>query len=260
MGSCVLGLASTKLPSNPLTGIKDAAMGGRMYRFEHPEAYRDDKDKTGEYQLEGSVSSPFHLQALSVRKLRLSYHAHSMYWISGIAQTGDELLNELTAFLSVQKTLNERLRMGIMIVFQNEFSTVSTSKSWIYGGVIGQFVLSPKTDIGILILNPNGSKITSKSAGYPTSQSIFTGIEHRFSTDFSCSAEIGYETKSNPRLSVGCNYRMIEQLSLQGGLSLFPMRPSWGLSVSRERWGCQYAGNWHAVLGISSAVGLSYFW
>jgi hypothetical protein len=88
---------------------------------------------------------------------------------------------------------------------------------------------------------------------------FFTGLNYQLFSSCNALLEVGSDFQGEFRLSAGVEYEIAEQFTVRGGFRSSPQTPSIGFAYCRNYWKGDVGFLLHPVLGLSSAIGVNYF-
>jgi hypothetical protein len=88
---------------------------------------------------------------------------------------------------------------------------------------------------------------------------FYTGINYHLSSTCHLLFETGSDFQNAFHISAGIEYEIAEQFTVRGGFRSNPQTPSLGFAYTVNQWNVDAAFLLHPVLGLSSAIGVNYF-
>ncbi len=160
--------------------------------------------------------------------------------------------------LAYAKKLGEKLNLGVQIDYRSAVIGEGYGKSstfMIEGGF--QYNLTDQLMMTGHVSNPSRAKLSEyNNERIPTM--LKGGVKYDFSEKVFLVAELWKDIDSKEQFRAGVEYRMVEFLTLRGGMGTNPSLVSFGFSLNWKNTHVDFASSYHTVLGFSPSISLSY--
>lgn len=175
-----------------------------------------------------------------------------------VSSFGYQLYSETKFGLAYAMKLSENIRIGAQLNYHRTQIAEGYGNAGYFTGEIGiQADVIEGLSIGAHIYNPT---LTSQSdynnERIPTT--IRLGAAYQFNERFVLSVEGHQNIYDRTQFRAGLEYRVIDQLYLRGGISTNPTLASFGFGVKLKNFFIDVASSYHATLGFSPQISLSY--
>jgi len=166
---------------------------------------------------------------------------------------GYEEYRLLQGQVSLAKKLSSCLSIGTNITYLNENSILEPkSKSFL------------SADIGLYYhINDSFEAAFTTENLLHTSNSFHSfynvGILYRLLPSCPVLLEAGSDFNQYLEIKAGIEYKIVDQFTVRAGFRTQPQTPSIGFAYTGTQWGTEVAFLLHPVLGVSSAIGISYY-
>jgi len=154
---------------------------------------------------------------------------------------------------SAAKDLSEQFSIGASFVYLNENSFLEPAPQHRFSSDIGLY-FKPSEKVGIGLLAENLLHTGDDIAAILSAGAVYKAFEN-----FNVILEFGYDFEKEFHYSVGVEYIIAEQFAARGGFRGVSNVPSLGIAYLGQQWKAETALIMHPLLGLSTAVGLGYF-
>ncbi|MDR3217665.1 MAG: hypothetical protein LBU22_01580 [Dysgonamonadaceae bacterium] len=200
-----------------------------------------------------SVFSRFGMKELSTKSLYGIFPNRIIDAGFRLSTYGFEDYQLLSGQVSLAKKLSSGLSLGVNLGYSNEYSILETHVNNNYSAGMG------------IYWQPDGAfewAFTAENLLHTTKAVpalFFGGFRYRLTSTFCVLMEANSDFRNNFHLSAGAEYEIAEQFTVRCGFQNKPQTPSFGLSYNGIHWGIETAFLLHPILGLSSAIGVNYY-
>ena len=175
-----------------------------------------------------------------------------------VTSFGYKLYSESKFGLAYAMELSENVRMGVQLNYHRTQIAEGYGNAGHFTGEVGiQADLTDELSVGAHVYNPTlTSQAEYNNERIPTT--IRLGAQYQFNENLFIAVEGMQNIYDRPSFRVGLEYHLIEQLYLRGGISTNPTLASFGFGVKLNRFFIDVASSYHATLGFSPQLSLSY--
>ncbi|MDR3339823.1 MAG: hypothetical protein LBT25_07020 [Candidatus Symbiothrix sp.] len=200
-----------------------------------------------------SVFSRFGMKELSTKSLYGIFPNRIIDAGFRLSAYGFEDYQLLSGQLSLAKKLSSGLSLGVNLGYSNEYSILEEQANNDYSAGLG------------IYWQPGGSFEWAFAAENllhttKTVPALYCGgFRYRLTSFFCVLMEANSDFRNDFHLSAGAEYEIAEQFTVRCGFQNNPQTPSFGLSYNSLHWEIETAFLLHPVLGLSSAIGVNYY-
>lgn len=175
-----------------------------------------------------------------------------------VTSFGYKLYSESKFGLAYAMKLSDKVRMGVQINYHRTQIAEGFGNSGHLTGEVGiQADITDQLSVGAHIYNPTlTSQAEYNDERIPTN--IRLGAQYQFNDKFFISVEGHQNIYDRAGFRAGMEYRVIDQLYLRGGISTNPTLANFGFGVKLKKFFIDVASSYHATLGFSPQISLSY--
>ena len=187
-------------------------------------------------------------------------------WLSAgldVASFGYDAYRESQARLSLAKALGKGWSLGVAFRYrflQSELETAHVSALSTDVGVVCQPV--DNLLIGLLIQQWPSVQLAKTEVDYQSVSyyAVQIGFHYRPINSLLMAISMGTTEQERFTAHIGMEYVAWENFSLRMGMQTHPFLPTAGVGWRmHHHWGMDVACHWHQTLGITSGIGLSYY-
>ncbi|OAV72513.1 hypothetical protein Barb6_01057 [Bacteroidales bacterium Barb6] len=180
----------------------------------------------------------------------------------GIASFGYDAYRESMLHLSAAKRLNGRWVAGVAVhytVLQTELYEESSTRLGADAGVL--YAPADEWLIGLSVLNAPSVSVGDRPAytGSMADYAVQAGIRWAIMENLLLTGSLCSGGEQPLRGGMGMEYTVFDQFRLRSGIHTSPLCPSFGAGLEAGSFGLDVAAVYHPVLGISTGVGLSFY-
>lgn len=175
-----------------------------------------------------------------------------------VTSFGYSLYSESKVGLAYAMKLGENVRMGVQFNYHRTQIAEGYGNANLFTGEVGlQADITEALSVGAHVYNPTlTSQADYNNERIPTT--IRLGASYQFNEKFFLSVEGHQNIYDKAQFRAGMEYHIIEQLYLRGGISTNPTLASFGFGLKLKKFFIDVASSYHATLGFSPQVSLSY--
>jgi hypothetical protein len=244
-----------------LIGTRLMAMGGDNA------AISDNWNFTGNFKNEDRLNTPkiaigyakyFYGDELSNQQLKFilpvkNYEAGISFKRYGITE-----FNRLTAGASLAKNFGDKFSIGLRANFhqlkiQNYGSTTGFSID-----IGAMYHINNQITIGLNINNPSKQTYQNSNASISIPSLVNFGIAYQASNKILIATNLSKNFNEKYDVGLGLDYKLIEILSLRGGISMKPFKQYGGIGIDYKKLNLDLAIENDPHLGYSSQIGIAY--
>jgi hypothetical protein len=170
---------------------------------------------------------------------------------------GRKEYNEKMMGLSFGKAFGKKFSTGVKFNYLN-YAIQEYGQRNLFTFDIGfQYLPNKKLLIGAHVFNPLPIEL-EKVYGEKVATIMRLGIAYLPVKKLNLLAEIEKDLVHKPNIKLGIDYQIAEKFFLRGGFNSYPLRGTFGLGINLKQFNIDVAGNYHAILGITPQLSLSY--
>jgi hypothetical protein len=178
-----------------------------------------------------------------------------------VASQGGKGLNTTRVGFGYARGFGKTFNVGLSLNYINtKFSDAVYGSANKFVAAIGmQTKVIDHLYIGAHLYNPTLSLISKKTVNkeyIPTTINI--GLRYDFSKVLSTSVQVDKNSVSKPKISLGIEYRMVEQFYLRGGFSSNDIRSSFGFGYKTKQLSIDAAAGYHYKIGFVPHFSLAF--
>lgn len=256
----LLIVGSSCLAQNPI-GARLMAIGG------HSAAVDDSWNFTGNFKNHKHSNTPkiavgytkyFYGNELSNQSLKFILPIKNYEAGLSIQRYGITEFNQLTAGASLAKNFGDRFSIGLRTNYHQ-------LKIQNYGSAIGfsidagaMYHLDNQTTIGVNVNNPSKQTYQKSNASISIPSIVNFGIAYQASSKILIATNVSKEFNKKYDVGLGLDYRLLEVLSLRGGITMKPFKQYGGVGIEHKKFNLDVAIESDPYLGYSSQIGIAY--
>ncbi|MDR1631503.1 MAG: hypothetical protein LBR97_01220 [Dysgonamonadaceae bacterium] len=155
--------------------------------------------------------------------------------------------------VNLAKKLSSSFSIGTNLTCVNENSILEPgSKNYFSAGAGFYYCINESFEVAFTTEN-----LLHTSNPFPVICDL--GINYRLLPDCFVLIETGYDFRKYLEVKIGIEYEIAGQFSVRAGFRNQPKTPSMGFAYTGTRWKTEVAFLLHPILGLSSAIGVVYF-
>jgi hypothetical protein len=155
--------------------------------------------------------------------------------------------------VNLAKKLSSSFSIGTNLTYLNENSILEPESEHYFSADIGLYYrINESFETAFITEN-----LLHTSSPFPVICDL--GIRYRLLPDCFVLIETGYDFRKHLDVKAGIEYEIAGQFSVRAGFGSQPETLSLGFAYTGTRWKTEVAFLFHPVLGLSSAIGVSYF-
>jgi hypothetical protein len=208
----------------------------------------------------GGCHNSFSIESLGAKSAFLLIPV--TYFNTGVAYVrfGNNLFNIQKFSVTVARSLSPKLNMGCRFEYINRYIKGGNKQATFLLDAGFQFLVSDKILFGILSENPEKQALGDEYNEQPLPSSLAVASCVKLSNTFELTADLIHRADLSKQIyAFGFSSRIHEMVNFRGGISAKPVRLSMGATFRWHTLELNIAANRHDQLGISSTVGIAYF-
>jgi len=254
----VQALAGT---DNPYPGSRSAALGSASVTLS--DVWSTTHNQAGLGFVKHTSAGMYYEQRFLLSALGLKIAAVAVPVKGGcfglsFSSFGYSLYSESKIGLAYGKAFGEKIAAGVQLShISARLGDNYGSKSALVGEIGLQFRMIKQLTIGTHIYNITRTRFADHaSERIPTIMRL--GMNYEFSRKVFIAVEVEKDMEQKAAFKAGCEYQVVEALYLRAGISTNPSLSCFGLGLALKNFRLDLSSSYHAVLGLSPQVGMSY--
>lgn len=251
-----------------VNGFAQTLIGARLMSMGNPNAAVNDAwSFTGNFKNNTQINHPkiaigytkyFYGDELSDQNLKLilpikNYEVGVSFQRYGIIE-----FNQLTASASLAKNFGDKFSIGLrtnyhQLKIQNYGSTTGLS---IDAGIA--YHLDDQLTFGVNINNPSKQNYPNSTVFIAIPSLISFGVAYQSSNKVLIATTISKNFNEKYDVGLGIDYKLLEFLSLRGGLTMKPFKQYGGIGIKHKKLNLDFAMERDPYIGYSSQIGIAY--
>lgn len=256
------------LPLYVLAGNENLPVGARSQALGHASvnlqdiwsAHHNQAGLAGLTEIGGGIyyESRFTMKELSLKGGVFALPTKFGTFGVSVTSFGYKLYSESKFGLAYGMKLGENIRMGVQLNYHRTQIAEGYGNASHFTGEVGlQADVTDALSVGAHIYNPTLTEQAEyNNEKIPTT--IRLGAQYQFNENFFIAVEGVQNIYDRPAMRVGLEYHLIKELYLRGGISTSPTMANFGFGVNLKRFFIDVSSSYHATLGFSPQVSLSY--
>lgn len=210
-------------------------------------------------EIGGSFQNRFLINELSTRSLVFSFPVQTSVFAFTVSQFGKSTFRQEKFGLAYARQIFSKLNFGVQFNYYQIYLPEDNRSAGSSGIELGaQYLLSRQLILGIHVLNPYQTGITTMSGTFLFPRRINFGTSFQFSDSFSLYSELENDFSSHLIVRTGMEYTVLEKLFLRAGFSGKPYQLSAGLGFQVKKLIFGLASSYNQYLGNSPSVSFQY--
>jgi long-subunit fatty acid transport protein len=166
--------------------------------------------------------------------------------------------NEIKTGIALARNFGNKLALALKANYhQLKIANYGSSAAFsIDLGATYQF--SSAISMGIYTNNPSGQQFKSLNIQAYLPRAIYWGMSYEASDKFLLAASVSRDFNHKTDVRVGADYKLLDVLSLRGGIAAQPFTQSVGLGLHFNKFSSDIAVQSHPQLGYTPQIGISY--
>jgi len=207
----------------------------------------------------GSFQNRFLISELSTRSLAFAFPVQSSVFAVSISQFGKIPFRQEKFGIAYARQIYPQLNFGIQFNYYRLYLPEDNRNAGSSGIELGiQYLLSRQLILGIHILNPYQTGITTMSGKFLYPGRINLGALFHLSNSFSLSSELENDFTRHLIIRTGLEYTILEKLFLRAGFSGKPYQLSAGIGFQVKKLTIDLASSYNQYLGNSPSVSFQF--
>ncbi len=204
------------------------------------------------------VQRPFGLKAFDRVAIHAAFPIKNGNVNGAFTQVGDDILMERSILVGAERKLSQIIHLNVRcgVYFVKTIEGVSGQS--VYADIETIYYLTSWLTIGCRLINPTGSVAFLNHEKKRLEQSCNIGLTYRIGK----TVLLLFEEEKRPRQPIvtrfGFGYQLGQRLIVNGGVSAYPLQPSWGVLVKTGKIHCALGFRSHPYLGLTSGMSLNY--
>lgn len=236
--------------ANRRTNAKQLSLGDLRCSYEF---------NTSNY-VEVTTYIPYEMISLHQNVFFGNFFFQNCSWKLKLNQNGNSDLFETGLSFGAEKKLSEHLCAGVQLHYNALESANRMKGAILFAELSMQWMLTPNYLFAVKIMNPSAAKQNINKNWVASTSTTDVGCHIKLGKQCNTFAEIHFNVHEQPILRMGLAYQLTNQLVLCTGAHTNSFQPTWGVGIKKGRWDGFYGGSYHSILGISSAVSMSFSW
>jgi hypothetical protein len=203
-------------------------------------------------QLSASVLNQFEMKELNTVYLQGKYP--NKYVDAGLtfSHYGYEDYRIIQTQAGFAKKILPELSIGINLIHFQKSSIWEEAQNYLSSDIGINYQLNPSIELAFLADNVLHT--------FPGKQwNIYGGMSYEALKNCFLLVETSYGASRNFDLSLGVEYELVAELTVRAGTQIILRTPSFGVGYQWNQWKIDAGFSLHPVLGVSSIIGLNYY-
>jgi hypothetical protein len=215
--------------------------------------------KLSRAEIGGSFQNRFLINELSTRSGLFVFPVQASVFAVSFSQFGKNSFRQEKFSLAYAQQIFPKLNFGVQFNYYRVFLAEDNRNAGSAGIELGaQYLISDQLILGIHLLNPYQTGISTLSGTYNFSSRINFGLCFHLSDEFSVSSELENDWDNHFMIRTGMEYSIYEKFFLRAGFSGKPYQLSAGMGFQLKKISFDLASSYHEYLGSSPSVSFQY--
>lgn len=196
---------------------------------------------------------------LSDRIALFAFPFQSNVFALSFYQFGDIPFRQEKIGLAYARHISPKISFGLQFSYFRFYLPEANRSAVSAGMELGfQYQAGPKLNLGLHVTNPYQTEVKTYTDQFKYPSQIKFGFQYNLSEACLWASETEYEFRRRFRLKTGLEYDIREKLFLRIGIATNPYLLSSGIGFRVRRMSVDFGNSFHANLGDSPSVSLSY--
>jgi len=210
-------------------------------------------------EISGSFQNRFLVSELSTRSGILVFPVQSSVFALSFSQFGKNPFRQDMLGLSYARQIFPRFNFGLQFNYYRLFLSEDNRSRGAVGFELGmQYLFPNRLTLGVHVLNPYQTGITTVSGIYQFPSRINWGANFLLSDSFSISSELEHDFEQHLMVRTGMEYTILDKFFVRAGFSGKPYQLSAGIGFQVKKLSFDIASSYHQYLGDSPSLSFQY--